>query len=318
MFYQSKSIAVIVPTKNRPDKVANLLDSLLVQTTKVGQVIIIDGGNSIKSLVLSYLDYLPIEYYPCYPPGQIRQRNLGISKLKDNILLVATLDDDLVLFEDSIEKMLLFWNEECPKNTAGVSFNIVNCIPEKHNFLKGIFGLTGPIPGKVLKSGRNTPIMNIKSDILSEWLCGGASVWKKNILIENSYSEKDSKWAISEDLIFSYPIGKKFPLFVCSNAKVNHEHVYDQNIKHKFRYYGKTETLWRFYFVESNKNLSRVMFYWSQAAMIIGRIILGSTKFSKRHFDFALGHLQGVIISLHSIIMRKPLELILNEKTVKN
>lgn len=315
--YHSSSIAIIIPTKDRPDKIKNLLESLLIQSVPVNQIIIVDGGKSIKSLVLSYIENLPVEYYSCYPPGQIKQRNLGISKLKDNILLVATLDDDLVLFEDSIEKMLKFWNEECPEDTGGVSFNIVNCIPEKHNLLKGISGLTGPTPGRVLKSGRNTPILNIKADIRSEWLCGGATVWKKNILVDNSFSEKNTKWAISEDLIFSYPIGKKFPLYVCSKARVNHEHVYDQNIKHKFRYYGKTETLWRFYFVESNKNLSRSFFYWSQAAMIIGRLILGCVKFNKRHFDFALGHLQGVIITLHSIIMKISPELILNDKTKK-
>ncbi len=315
--YQSSSIAILVPTKDRPEKIRNLLESLVYQTVHVGQIIIVDGGKSIEPLVLSYLGSLPIEYYSCYPPGQIRQRNLGISKLKDDILLVATLDDDLVLFNDSIEKMLLFWNEGCPDETAGVSFNIVNCLPEKHNFLKGLMGLSGPNPGKVLKSGRNTPILNIKSDIQSEWLCGGATVWKKNILMENSFSEKNSKWASSEDLIFSYPIGKKFPLYVCSKAKVNHEHVYDHNIKHKFRYYGKTETLWLFYFVESNKNLSRLLFYWSQASLIIGRIFMGCITFNKRHFDFALGHMRAVIITLNSIIMKIPSELILNEEIVK-
>lgn len=313
--YSSADVAIIVPTKDRPQKIRNFLDSLVSQTQYCKRIIIIDGGNSIEDVVKNYSNRLPVEYYACNPPGQIRQRNMAISKLDGRTSLVATFDDDIVLFPNALEKMLFFWNEKCPVETAGVSFNIVNCEPEKHHFLKGLIGLTGPEPGKVLKSGRNTPILNIRSDIQTQWLCGGATVWKQSILIANTYAVKDAKWAISEDLIFSYPIGKRYPMFVCADAKVNHEHVYDHKIKRKYRYYGRTETLWRFNFVASNVELSLGQFYWNQFATIIGRFLLGVVKFNKRHFEFGIGQMEGVSRSIFSLIKKIPADQLLHEKS---
>ena len=34
-----------------------------------------------------------------------------------------------------------------------------------------------------------------------------------------------SQWAVGEDLIFSYPIGKKFPLYICCEAKLEVEEL---------------------------------------------------------------------------------------------
>ena len=315
--YTGADLAILIPTKDRPVKIKNLLDSLILQTEQCRKIIVVDGGVSIEDLVLSYQDKLPVVYYECNPPGQIRQRNFGISKLDCTTILVGTLDDDIVLMPDAIEKMITFWNT-VPDNTAGVSFNIVNCTPQNHTRLKGMMGLTGPLPGKVLRSGVNTPILSITRNIESQWICGGATVWRQEILIQHANSPQDAQWASSEDLIFSYPLGKIYPLFVCASAKVNHEHVYDLKIKKKHKYYGRTETLWRFYFVESNEELSRIFFLWSQLTTIIARCIKGTISLNIRHFQFAFGQLQGVIIGLKVVIREKNLKDLLNESSLGN
>ena len=315
--YIGSDITLLVPTKDRPSKIKNLLDSLADQTTQCSRIIIINGGECIKHLVLGYIDRLPVEYYECQPPGQIRQRNMGISLLDDRTPLVGSLDDDIVLMPDAIEKMITFWNT-VPDNTAGVSFNIVNCTPQNHTWLKGMMGLSGPLPGKVLRSGVNTPILSITRNIESQWICGGATVWRHEILKQHTNSPQDAQWASSEDLIFSYPLGKIYPLFVCASAKVNHEHVYDLKIKKKHKYYGRTETLWRFYFVESNKELSRVFFLWSQATTILARCLKGIISLNSRHFLFALGQLQGLYIGLKVIARKKDIKVFLNESILGN
>lgn len=314
--YIGLDIALLIPTKDRPGKIKNLLDSLTVQTTRCGRIIIINGGECIKDIVLEYKDLLPVEYYECQPPGQIRQRNKGISLLDNRTPLVGSLDDDIVLMPNSIEKMIDYWNI-IPAETAAVSFNIVNCKPEKHTWLKGLMGLTGPQQGKVLSSGINTPILAISESIHSEWVCGGATIWRQEILRKYTNSPQDAMWASSEDLIFSYPIGKEYPLFVCADAKVHHEHVYDLRIKRKHRYYGRTETLWRFYFVESNKELSRTAFLWSQATTIIARLVKGIISFKLRHFQFAFGQIEGVIVGLKTVAQKRSLKGLLNETPKK-
>ena len=79
--YIGSDIALLVPTKDRPGKIKNLLDSLAAQTTQCSRIIIINGGECIEHVVMCYKDQLPVEYYECKPPGQIRQTNLGISLL---------------------------------------------------------------------------------------------------------------------------------------------------------------------------------------------------------------------------------------------
>lgn len=315
--YIGSDIAFIVPTKDRPRKIKNLLDSLAAQTTQCSRIIIINGGECIKDLVLGYKERLPVEYYECQPPGQIRQRNMGISLLDIKTPLVGSLDDDIVLMPDAIEKMISYWNI-IPTETAAVSFNIINCKPEKHTLLKGMMGLTGPQPGKVLSSGINTPILSISENIPSEWVCGGATVWRQTILKQFTNSPNDAMWASSEDLNYSYPIGKFYPLFVCAGARVNHEHDYDLRIKRKHLYYGRTETLWRLYFVESNKELSRVFFLWSQATTILARCLKGIISLNSRHFLFALGQLQGLYIGLKVIARKKDIKVFLNESSLGN
>lgn len=310
--YSGRDLALLVPTKDRPGKMKNLLDSLVLQTLQCNRIIIINGGESIESVVMQYKDRLPVEYYECKPPGQIRQRNMGISLLNEGTKLVGSLDDDIVLMPDAVEKMISFWNT-IPDESAAVSFNIVNCKPEKHTWLKGFMGLTGSVPGKVLKSGINTPILSLTKNISSDWVCGGATIWRQEILKKYTNAPQYALWASSEDLNFSYPIGKKYPLFVCADAQVHHEHVYDLRIKRKHRYYGRTETLWRFYFVESNKELSRIAFLWSQITTIIARFIKGTISLQSRHFQFGLGQIEGVVAGLTAIVTAKDLKELLNE-----
>ena len=82
-----------------------------------------------------------------------------------------------------------------------------------------------PEPGKVMKSGNNTSISNVKESIRCEWLNGGGTVWRQDILKKYPHDEVKSSWAVCEDLIYSYPKSKKYPLYVCQNSKINIEDV---------------------------------------------------------------------------------------------
>ena len=282
--YSGKDLAIVVPTKDRPIKIHNFLESIATQTVVCGKIIIVDGGKSVRDIVMNFSNRLPVEYYHCSPPGQIRQRNMAISKLDETTPLVAYFDDDIVLLQEALKNMIGFWNR-CEDETAGVSFNISNMNPERHSWLKGIMGLTGPEQGRVLRSGRNTPILSVTEDLRTQWLCGGATVWKQKILRKFINEERYSQWAIAEDLKFSYPVGKVYPLYVCAAAQVRHEHVYDHMIRMKYKYYGRTETLWRFSFVESHKELSRIFFLWMQLSTIAARFLKGIMSFQGRHFQ---------------------------------
>jgi glycosyltransferase involved in cell wall biosynthesis len=310
--YRSSDLAVLVPTKDRPHKLRSLLESLAEQSALCGRIIVIDGGESVRDAVMSFSDRLPVEHHSCDPPGQIRQRNMGIALLDDRTPLVATLDDDIVLLPTAVERMVRFWNA-CDPATAGVSFNIVNLPAEKHSWLTGLFGLTGPEQGRVLRSGRNTAILSVAADLRTEWLCGGATVWTQHILRTFIHRERYAQWAIAEDLLFSYPIGKLYPLYVCADAEACHEHVFDHKMPMKQRYYGRTETLWRFAFVESHEELSRGFFLWMQLGTMVARLLKGALSFKVRHIQFAAGQTEGVVSGLTALLRGTEVESLLSE-----
>ena len=107
--YYSKDLAVIISTKDRPVEVKRHLQSLVKQKCKLGRVIVVASGQDIKEIVVCFKDSLPVEYYRS-EPGQIRQRNVGISKLDERTKLVASMDDDVTYHDDAIEEMIRFWN----------------------------------------------------------------------------------------------------------------------------------------------------------------------------------------------------------------
>jgi glycosyltransferase involved in cell wall biosynthesis len=311
--YGEKDIAFIIPTKDRPVKLATLLDSFVRQTVQCGRIIIVDGGVSVRDVVNRFSSTLPLEYYACYPPGQIRQRNMAISLLNEGTPIVGFLDDDIVLEPGAIEAITNFWNRS-EGSTAGISFNIVNNPPVRTSWLKCILGLSSRAQGRVLRSGMTTPNSPVQSDLRSQWLCGGATTWKQGILKEHLHGEISSKWAIGEDLLFSYPIGKLYPLYVCADARVRHEHQMDYVSKMKHRFHGRTQTLWLFYFIKSNRDLSFVLFLWTLSLRILGRVAMGIVTFNKDHLEFSLGQIEAAAKGCKALVSGRGIQSILSEE----
>jgi len=291
--YAAVDLAVLVPTKDRPGKVRKLLDSIAAQSARPGRIVFIDGGESIRELVQGYEDQVAVEHHVCQPPGQIRQRNMGIRLLDERTPLVALLDDDIVLEPAAIESMIAFWNR-CEPATAGVGFNITNTPPEPRTWVRDLFFLSASVPGRVLKSGATTSNCQVKRDIRVEWLCGGATSWRLDLLRRFSHKPVATPWAIAEDVVFSYPIGKQHPLYVCAAAQVRHEHESDYRVAHPHRFHGWTQALFVMHFVEANEDLSRAAFLWMIVGTVLGRIVVGAATLERRHLEFALGQALAV------------------------
>lgn len=289
MTYTSRDLTCIVPTKDRPQKVANLLDTLAKQTALPGRVLIIDGGHSVQHVVNSFSDRLLVERHPCHPPGQIRQRNLGISMLDKAAKLVAFLDDDLELEPDAIENMIELWNR-VESETAGIGFNVVNERPCRNSLLDYLSLRGSSCPGVVLCSGANTSFAHLKKETRVQWLGGGYTVWRKAILDIYPQNSIRTSWAIGEDLRFSYPIGKKYPLYACAAARVRHEHVIDQVPPAQvFRYRGYKKVVAQFYFVSQNQELSRIACLWTLATGVAAALCRGAFLREKAVIQESLG-----------------------------
>lgn len=312
MPYTGQDIAFIIPTKDRPQKIANLLQSIAAQKVMCGRLIVINGGQPVKDIVGEFSGILPIEYHECRPPGQIRQRNMGIALLDSRTKLVGFLDDDIVLEPRAVEKMIECWNH-ADDDTAGIGFNIVNLPQHRHSFLKGVMMSSSPIPGSILLSGANVPFLNIPSDIRTQFLGGGYTIWRREIINEFPQENLNTRWAWGEDVRFSYPVGKKYPLYVCADAKVRHEHIYDQaSPAHVHQYQGRQGAIAIFYFVSSHPELSRLASLWMLSASAVANFVVGTVTLNPVFVKYAIGRTEGIFICLKAILgltdLRKEME----------
>jgi len=309
--YVSSEIGIVIPTKNRPTQINNLLKSLVDQNLKFGQIIIVYNGDDISAVINKYNKLLNIELYKSDLAGQLVQRNFGILKLSSSIKLVALFDDDIVVEKNAFQSIIDFISAN--DNCAGVSFNIVNQPSEKYSPIKYIMGLTGKGPGLVLRSGLTTSNVNVDKNVKTQWLCGGATVWKKEILSKYRHKDIITKWAIAEDLIFSFPIGKLHPLYVCADAHVRHEHVNDYVLAKHEKYHGYNQTIWMYYFVRQNQELSRAMFFYTLTIRMLGKLVRGVVKVDIKSIYSAEGLFKGMCICIKSILLNGNIEDVLNE-----
>jgi len=270
------------------------------------------SGENIQNVVKPFYEIIPVEYYSS-EPGQIKQRNKGISFLDNSTKLVATIDDDIKFHKNSISEMIKFWNTTEPE-TAGVGFNIVNQIGHRHNWARGFLCISVIEPGKVLKNGSITSIVNVKKNTLSQWLCGGATVWRQEILKNNTHKEICSRWAVYEDIIFSYPIGKKFPLYISKDSKIEIDTNFtnsDDIITTIFK--SKAETIWGWYFVINNSEMSIFGYVYLKLLQLSGNLIKGIIN-NKKFFS-AVGIIKGLFLLLPRLYSKKSIIEIIENNT---
>jgi glycosyltransferase involved in cell wall biosynthesis len=310
--YVASDLCVLVPTMNRPEKLTRLFESLAEQTQQVGRIIVVDGAENAEGVADKFRDRIPVEYYRCQPPGQIRQRNYGLSLLAERDKLVALLDDDIVLEAKSVERMVKFWNETEPE-TGGVCFNIINGPAPHYSQFAGLLGLGHRQPGRVLRSGLTTANTHVKKSMRVSWVPGGATVWRREVLLGRSHREIAARWAIGEDLLFSYPTGKKWPLYICADARVRHEHVSDYGAPRQDRYHGRTQTLWMYHFVASNNDLSRPLFLWTLSVRMAGKTIQGLVKRDRTRLEFVRGQASALVTIAGNALRRRDTDEMLHE-----
>jgi glycosyltransferase involved in cell wall biosynthesis len=89
-----RKYSVIIPVYNRPDEIKELLESLLKQTCKNFEVLIIEDGsqNKCEAIVNSFKGKLDVQYFYKENSGQGFSRNFGFEKAKGDYFVVFDSD----------------------------------------------------------------------------------------------------------------------------------------------------------------------------------------------------------------------------------
>jgi len=233
-------ISVIIPTFNREKHLKNCLSSLLIQTKKPHEILIIDNSDNYyaKKVVNIFEEQFKLQNISLYyfknsiNSGAIA-RNLGVSKAKGD--LIAFLDDDVLLdlnYYEEIEKVFLKYPTAL--GVHGYNKLVDNSYQKmKNSFIQSLiykfekFFMTSSFyednQSRVLPSlclTNPTPSCFI-SIVQSEWVSTCAGVFHKAVFSKFSFEKQFMKYSWNEYLDFSYSIFKKNKksLFVTPQAK---------------------------------------------------------------------------------------------------
>ena len=185
---------------------------------------------------------------------------------------------------------------------AAFGFNQIENI--KENFFEKIkkmkfielLNIYPSTPGKVSESGWHSKIINLKEDVIAEWVFTTICIYRKKDIAGFKFDETFSEYSYLEDLDFSLNLKKKNKkIFISSKAKFKHP----ENIDRSSFNFGKIEVLNRFKIIIKHK-LSKKLF-------LIGlmlRFLISLFKFFKskiKYFLRAIGNIFGFLIILNKL-----------------
>ena len=287
-------IALIVPTKNRPAELKRLLTSVQSQDALPDEIIIVDASTEPVEWVLKDFPELNLRYERMLPPCVSKQRNAGMAQISPHITVVGYLDDDLVLEPGSLEGMLRFW-DNAPDHIGGAAFNITNVWMPRALLIKTIFGIDSFRRGAIMRSGYQAMIGPIRKDTYVDWLSGGATVWRRQVVEEFKFDEWFLGYGYLEDIEYSYRVGQKYRLIVLAGAPV--KHLSPPVRKRRNYLMGKCQVINRRYFIRKHRHLSVALFYWATMGLIIANMAEGVFLWNFGFFARAWGNIVGLLQS---------------------
>ena len=301
MQFFTENTTLIIPTRNRPIQIVSLLKQINLFKVKFFEILVIDSSDlANKKFLKEEGRKFEISIYDSHPSTSF-QRNFGLRKKNKKTEFVMFLDDDIVLFNNSIYEMhKVIKKYKNNSYISGFGFNQIQNFQEENLFEKvktsnffNYFGLYSSKPGKLLKSGWHTKILNVKRDIYVDWIYTTACVYKSKSILNFKFDENFSQYGYLEDLDFSLNlrrINKK--IIIAHLAKFQHP----VNIDRSSFSFGVMEVINRYKIVKKN-NLNHYFFL----IFVFLRFLISAIGIFKLRIDSfsrAIGNIYGTIICL--------------------
>jgi GT2 family glycosyltransferase len=290
---QMNEISLVVATKDRPDDLRKLLESLRAQTARPAEIVVVDSSNTPVEPVTGEFPELSIRYLRHWPPSAAAQRNAGILACNSKTALIGFADDDTTFEPQAFANMLHFWEITSP-DVLGVAFNIRNLPKRGHEALKRGWlaermGLYSAKPGSVSPSGWQTVTGEVSDTLFVEWLPSGASGFRREVFRASVFDEFFQGYSYLEDLDFSYSISRRGRLAIVANAGFSH--FPSAGARVSARQFGRYEIRNRLYFVRKHK-LSVIRCYMCLAIRFAMSIMSGLLTRDSSQLLRAFGNLE--------------------------
>ena len=214
-------LAFVIPTKDRGEDLRRMLRSLVAQTRLPDQVIVVDGSGVEVSWCVAEFPELNIDYVRLLPPSLSAQRNAGMAMLRAEITHAGYLDDDVVLELDAVYEMASFWGG-AGLDVGGAAFNVVDGASSGSSALSWRSTVAGAGLGSIAPSGVVRELGEVQVNLETDWLCGGAQIWLREVIDNYSYDNWFQGTGFMEDVDYSYGVRERYRLFVVAAARLAH------------------------------------------------------------------------------------------------
>jgi len=294
-------ISVIIPTRDRPKDLAEVLLSILNQEYLPHEVIIVDGSprKTAKSVYEAYVQKFEkanskLKYIEEGGIGLTTGRNLGIRAAEGDAVLF--LDDDVVLEKDTILTLAKFLKEN-PK-ALGIQPRIITTkektgkkLSERIiNAVRKTLMLSYREENKlaVRRSGASIyPYPHTKT-IQAQRLSGCCSCFRKEVFKTMKFDTKLKRWSYMEDLDFSYRLHKRNPgtLYAIPYTKIVHKESGEARLPSKTQTYMKTVYWYYIFFkdIYEGSLLNLIAFLWAQAGTLF--LVLANTIAKRKNKNY--------------------------------
>lgn len=247
--------SVIIPTYHRPRELRNCLASLLAQTIRPTEVLVIDDGHLEEWPLERDFREAGIAYrgFRKDVPGLTASRNLGIREAIGDI--VFFLDDDVTLHRDYLEQILRIFEADASREIGGVGGVIANTKPQtwarRARYLFDVLFLqSGTREGRFLPSGfgvdyGSTPFP-VREPTEVQFLAGGVSSFRREVFEEMTFDEQYTGYGLGEDKDFTFRLSKRRRLVVVPAARLDHHE--SPQMRYDKRRRGREKVLYQYRF----------------------------------------------------------------------
>lgn len=215
-------VSLIVCTRNRPRRIAALLENVVAQRRHLLDIVVVDSSTDDEtSKVVAQFSQLGVAYIRS-KPGLPRQRNEGIAHLRLHSAkseIYSFLDDDVVIPDGYFENV---WNEfkSLPEAASISGFDLSLTEPRQTIFHR-MFGFRARNDnGRILKSGVAIPVYNPIGNVLVDWAPGHSLNVRKSTFEIATFDSSIRMYG--EDVDFCLKASQAGELFIAESLGVWH------------------------------------------------------------------------------------------------
>lgn len=259
-------ISIIIPTFNSKQYISQAIQSILNQSYKDYEIIVVDDGSTDNTYeeLRKYKEY--IEYYYKENVGVASARNFGILKSKGDY--ICFLDADDLYKENKLERQLRFLIDN---PNIDIVYNDIEVVDERLNYINTL---------------RSEGVYNKREDFLSMMLVrqiipGPASIMVRRKCIEDGILYNDA-YSNAEDYDFTLRLAERFTYgYIPESLYVYRRHTQNLTNNHKIQSNNEIEIIKKLG-IENIKNIIlNSSFSGDDKRLIFAKVLIKISEWEK-------------------------------------